>query len=117
MAEALRANRIQRTLACVAERRMPKIMPQCDGLHQIFVQAQGPRDGPRDLRNLQRMGQPRAVVVALRGDEDLCLVGQAAECLGVDDAVAVARKAGADGAWLNGMLAASRAVSKRRPSA
>lgn len=45
VAEALRANRIQRTLACVAERRMPKIMPQCDGLHQILVQAQGPRDG------------------------------------------------------------------------
>ena len=43
-----------------------------------------------DLRDLQRVGQPRAVVVALGRDEDLRLVLQAAERLGVHDPVAVA---------------------------
>src|SRR5512134_456299 len=35
-------------------------------------------------------------MIALRGEEHLCLVFQAAERLGVDDAIAIALKCGAD---------------------
>ena len=44
----------------------------------------------RDLRHLERMGEPRAVVIALVIDEDLRLVLQPAERRRMDDAVAVA---------------------------
>ena len=46
-------------------------------------------------RHLQRMRQPRPIVVALRRNEYLCLVGQPPERLGVNDAVPVALEAGA----------------------
>src|SRR5690606_634033 len=44
----------------------------------------------RDLRHLDRMGQPLAIMVALMGDENLRLVLQATKGGGMDDAVAVA---------------------------
>ena len=44
----------------------------------------------RDLRHLQRMGEPGAVMIALVVDENLRLVLEAAEGGGMDDAVAVA---------------------------
>ena len=50
---------------------------------------QAARDRPRDLHDLHGVGQAGAVVVAHRRDEDLGLVLEPAERLGVDDAVAV----------------------------
>src|SRR3546814_12698181 len=55
----------------------------------------GGADRARVLRHLGRVGQPRAVVIALVVDEDLGLVLQPPEGAGMDDAVAVALKAGA----------------------
>src|SRR3546814_19564300 len=55
----------------------------------------GGADRARDLRHLDRVGQPRAVVIALVVDEDLGLVLQPPDGAGMDDAVAVALKAGA----------------------
>ena len=46
----------------------------------------------RDLRHLERVRQPRAVVIAGRREEHLRLVLQPAERLAVDDAVAIALK-------------------------
>ena len=46
------------------------------------------------LRHLERMGQPRALMV-LGEDEDLGLAGQPAEGGGVEDTVAVTLEAGA----------------------
>ena len=71
-------------------------MDQRHRLGQILVAAQRPRQRAGDLRHLDRMGQPGAVVVALVGDEDLRLVLQPAEGGRMDDAVAVAleRRAG-----------------------
>ena len=46
------AQRIQRALARMAKRRVPQIMPQSDGLGQIFVQLQGPGNGAGDLAHL-----------------------------------------------------------------
>ena len=59
----------------------PRSCPRPDRLDQVLVEAQRPRDGPRDLRDLQRVGQAGAVVVALGGDEDLGLVLEAPEGL------------------------------------
>ena len=50
------------------------------------------RDGARDLRHFQRVGQPRAVVVARGREKYLGLVLQAAERLAVHDAIAIVLK-------------------------
>ena len=76
----------------MAEGRMPQIMRQRQGFGQILIQAQKPRDGPRDLRDFNGMGQPRAEVIAFVIDEHLRLVLQAAKGGRVDDAVPVPLK-------------------------
>jgi len=76
----------------MAKRGMPQIVRQRNGLDQVLVEAQGPGDRARDLRNLQGMGQPRAKQIAFMVDEDLGLVDQAPKGTGVDDAIAIALK-------------------------
>ena len=110
MPEPERADLVQRSLAGMPERRMPQVMPQRDRFRQILVQPQRPRDRPRDLRHLQRMRQPRPIVVALRRNEYLCLVGQSPERLGVNDAIPVALEAGAVRAFLHRPLPAPGSV-------
>src|SRR5262249_17068743 len=73
-------------------RSVPQIVAERNRLGELFVQVQNFRDGARDLRNLERVGQPRPVVIARRSEEHLRLVLQASECLGVDDAIAVPLK-------------------------
>jgi hypothetical protein len=51
-------------------------------------------DGGGHLGHLERVGEPRALVVVGK-DEDLCLAGQAPERRRVQDAVAIALEAGA----------------------
>ena len=69
---------------------MPDIMAEADRLRQVLVEAQRPRDGPADARDLQRVGEPRAVVVALGRDEHLRLVLEPPERLAVHDPVTIA---------------------------
>ena len=92
--EAAGAEPVQRALTRMAERRVAQIMRQCNGFGEVLVQAQGPRNGPRDLAHFQRVRQTRAVMVALRRKEHLRLLLQPAECLAMDDAVPVPLKAG-----------------------
>ena len=73
----------------VAERRVPEVVPEGDGLGEVFVQADRSGGGARDLRDLERVREAHPVVIALRGDEDLGLVLQPPECLRVHDAVPV----------------------------
>jgi hypothetical protein len=61
-----------------------------DRLGEDFVQAERFGDRPPDLGHLEHMRQPRAVMIALRSQEDLRLVLQPAERFAVDDAVPVA---------------------------
>ena len=89
MAEAARMQLVELVLADVAERRVAQIVAKGNRLCQVLVQVERPRDGARDLRDLEGMRQPSDVVVAGRRNEHLCLVLQASERLGVDDAVAV----------------------------
>src|SRR6185312_11970342 len=56
---------VQRVLAGVAERRVAEIVREADGLCQLLVQAQRASGRARDLRDLDRMGDARAVEVAL----------------------------------------------------
>ena len=52
---------VQRVLAGVAERRVAEVVRQADGLGQRLVEAQRARDRARDLRDLERVREPRAV--------------------------------------------------------
>ena len=101
VAETKRADLRERTLARVAEGRMPQIMPERDRLGQVLVQPQGARHRARDLRDLERMRQSGAVVVALGRDEHLRLVGKPPERLGMDDAVPVTLETGTVGTGLH----------------
>src|SRR5262249_48408049 len=81
---------IERSLARMAERRMAKIMSQRQGFGEILVEAERPRQRPGDLRHLEGVSEPRAIVIALVEHEDLGLVLEAAKRGRVDDTVAVA---------------------------
>ncbi len=110
---------VQRLLARVTEGRVPQIVPHGDGLDEVLVQVERPAHGAGEARDLKGVRQPRAVVVALGRDEDLCLVLQPAERLGVDDAVAVALVRVAEGIGLLGRLPllgpGTRGERRRRP--
>src|SRR5262245_66146942 len=67
-----------------------------DRLGQRLLQPQDLRDRARDLRDLERVGQPRPVVIAGRREEDLRLVLETAERFAVNDAIAVALERGPD---------------------
>ena len=88
--EPLAQRLVERLFARVAERRVPEVVAEPDRLDEVLVQPQRPRDAARDPGGLERVGQPRAVVVAGGVDEDLRLVHQPPERLRVHDPVAIA---------------------------
>ena len=96
---------VQRVLADVPERRMAEVVAEPDRLDEILVESQRAGHRPRDLRDLERVCEPGAVVVAGRRDEHLSLVLEASKRLGVHDAVAVALKRRAQAAVGLGMCA------------
>ena len=89
-AEALAARTVEDVLADVPERRVAEVVAEPDRLGEVLVEPQRPGHRARDLRRLERVGEPRPVVVALRRHEDLRLVLEPPERLAVDDPVAVA---------------------------
>ena len=78
-ADALVQRAVERLLAGVPERRMAEVVAQPDRLGQVLVQPQRPRDRARDPAGLDRVREPRAVVVALGIDEHLRLVLEPSE--------------------------------------
>ena len=76
----------------------PRSWPSAMASVSSSLQPQHLGDAARDLRDLERVRQPRAVVIAGRREEDLGLVLQPPERLAVDDAIAIAleRRAGSD---------------------
>ena len=82
--------RLQRVLAEVAERRVADVVAERDRLGQRLVQPERAGQRPGDLGDLQRVGEPGDEVVAVGVQEDLRLVLEPAERLGVQDPVAVA---------------------------
>ncbi len=81
---------VQHVLAGVPEGRVAEVVREADGLGQRLRERERERDRAADLRDLDRMREPRAVHVAFVVDEDLRLVDQATEGVRMDDAVAVA---------------------------
>ena len=81
---------VQRPLAGMAERRMAEIVRQRQCLGEVLVEAELPGQRAGNLRHFQRMGQPRAVMVALVEHEYLRLVLQATKGGGMDHPVAIA---------------------------
>jgi len=70
---------VERILARMAERRVAEVMAERDGLGQIGVEAEGPRQSAGELRDLDGVGQAGAEMVALVVNEHLRLVGEATE--------------------------------------
>ena len=105
---------VEDAFARVAEGGMPQIMSQTDALNEILVGAEGARHRPPDLGDLDGMRKSRAVVVPFVVDEDLGLVGEAAEGGRMDDAIAIALKGGAVGRLLFGKDTATRGAALHR---
>ena len=104
-------HRVQRDFAGVSEGRMPDVMHQRESLDQIGIQVETRRDGARDLRNLDRMGQPGAEVVGDTMSENLSLILKPAKGAGVNDAVAVALERGAIGMLGLGVAPSARVLN------
>ncbi len=80
---------VKRPLAGMAERRMAEIVGERQRFGEILIQSERARERASDLRDLERVRQPRAIVIALVIDEYLRLVRQASKGSGMDDPVAV----------------------------
>ena len=91
---------LQLILARMAKGRVAKVMGESDGFAQIRIQSHRRGDRPRNLSNLERVGQTGAEVVAFMGDKDLRLFLQPAKGRGVDDPIPVAGKGRASAAVL-----------------
>jgi hypothetical protein len=79
---------------------MPEIVGEAHRFHQIAVDMEiaaqwcAPRahvgaDGTADLRDLHRVGQPRAVEIILAGKKHLCLRLQLAKRMRMDDPIPI----------------------------
>ncbi len=105
---------VERVLPRVAERRVAEVVREADRFDEVLVQRQRARDGARDLRDLERMRETRAIEVALVVHEHLGLVDEAAERGRMDHAVAVALELGAIRRRIFG-VAPARARSTNAP--
>ena len=81
---------------------MTEVVPQGNGLRQVLVEPERPRDGSSHLGHLEGVDEPRAVVVPLGGQKHLRLVGKPTEALAVEDAVPIALEASTQGVGLLG---------------
>jgi hypothetical protein len=90
--EAARHQRVDDALAGMTERGVAEIVAERDRFGKLLVQPQHLGDRARDLRDLERVGQSRPVMISGRREEDLGLVLQPAERLAVNDAIAVTLK-------------------------
>ena len=79
----------QAGLAEVAIGDVPDIMPECDRLDQILVEAEGSPDRPGDPRDQLDMDHPVGDMVVLHEIEDLGLVDIPGIGPGVDDTVCI----------------------------
>ncbi len=100
-------------LAGVPARTVAAVVAQGDGFGEVDVEPAGLRDRRGDLRDLERVRETRPLMV-VREDKHLRLAGEAPEGAGVQDPVAVALEARADGIGLLRARAASRGVGAGR---
>jgi len=74
----------------MAKGRMADIMGKAQRLGQILIEPQRTRNGAADLRDFKAVGQADTVMIAIRRDEHLRLVAEAAKGNRMDNPVAVA---------------------------
>ena len=74
-------------LTGVPERGVAHVVSQADRLGEILVEPQGRCQRSSHLGHLEGVGDPGDVMVVLGVDEDLGLVLEPSECLGVEDSV------------------------------
>ena len=86
---------VEHHLSDVAERRMPDIVAERGGFHQVLVEAERPGNRSGNLGYFERVGEARDEMITDGGDEDLRLVLHAPEGVGMYHAVAVALELGA----------------------
>ena len=79
LAEALLQAAVEHLLADVPERRMAEVVAEADRLGEVLVERQRPRDGARDRGHLERVREPRAVVVARAARRTPASCGSGAE--------------------------------------
>ena len=79
----------KRLFARMAEGRVADVVTQAQRFGQVLVEPQLARQHAADLRDLETMRQPGAVMVAIGRDEHLRLGTQAAEGDRMNDPVAV----------------------------
>src|SRR5262249_2939888 len=72
------------------ERGMAEVVGERQRLGQILVEPERARERAGNLRDLQRMGQTGAKMIAFVKNEDLGLVREPPEGARMDDAVAIA---------------------------
>ena len=80
---------VQHLFSVVAEGRMAKIVTQSNGFRKIFVIVQGSGNGPCYLAYFQGMGKSGPEMISFRSKEDLSLMHQPSEGLGMDYPVPV----------------------------
>jgi hypothetical protein len=73
----------------MAEGRVPEVMPQSDGLDQVFIESKSPSNRTGDLRYFEGVGQTGAVVVTGGREKDLRFVLQTAKGLAVHNSIPV----------------------------
>ena len=88
MIEPVGQERCERVLAGVPTRSVTAVVTHRDRLGQRDVQTQCPGDGGRNLRDLERVREPCALVI-VREDEHLRLARQAPERRRVEDPITV----------------------------
>ena len=79
--EAARDEVLEHALARVAEGSVAEVVAECNRLGELLVETQDLRDASCDLGDLERMSEPRPIVIAGRRKEHLGLVLQPAERL------------------------------------
>ena len=88
--------RCKRSLASMAKWGVTEIVPERDRFDEIFVELKGAGDRAGYLHDFQRVRETGSIVIRGRRNEDLRLVHQAAETLGVEDTITVPREGGPD---------------------
>lgn len=88
LAEALHLE-IKGLLTGVREGGVADVVGKGEGFGQVFIEAEGRGDGAGDLGDFDGVGEAITEVVGVAFAEDLGFVFQAAEGVGVDDAVAI----------------------------
>src|SRR5579859_612707 len=88
---------VEHLLTRVTEGRMPEIVCESDAFRQVLVEPQRPRDAATDARHLNRVGQPRAEMIACAVQKYLRLIFQPPKRAAVDDPVAVTLEIRAQG--------------------